>query len=139
MDASVRKRWLRLSLIGVGYFVIGSVFGALAGRAATNSLRFTWNRLAFFASGIIFMIHIGHEHFRLRNSPLITAAHVSLAVAIGAFALALMANIHDLGSATGYRPRMLIALGAWPLITALPAFIVALILTAGLSLKRKSS
>ncbi len=38
-----------------------------------------------------------------------------LAVAFGAFALALMANVHDLGSSAGYRPRMLIALVAWPL------------------------
>ena len=59
----------------------------------------------------------------------------SAAVALGAFALALAANIHDLGSASGYRPRMLIALVAWPLLTAVPAFIVALVLAAGISVK----
>ena len=59
------------------------------------------------------------------------------AVAFGAFALALAANIHDLGSASGYRPRMLIALVAWPLLTGVPAFIVALVVAAGLGLKRR--
>jgi len=33
---------------------------------------------------------------------------------------------------------MLVALPAWPLLTGVPAFIVALIVTAGLTLGRKS-
>ena len=39
-------------------------------------------------------IHIGLEHFGLRNSPRKTALHVSLSVAPGAFSLAAPANIH---------------------------------------------
>jgi hypothetical protein len=85
---------------------------------------------------MVFAAHIAHEHFRLHNTPRPTAWHTSLAVAFGAFALAVAANIHDLGSASGYRPRMLIALVAWPLLTAVPAFIVALVVAAGLGLKR---
>ena len=136
MDASDRKHWLRLFFVGVIYFVIGIVFGAFASGAATNAMRITWNRLAFLLSGVIFMVHIGHEYFRLRHSPRITATHAAVAVAIGAFLLALLANIHDLGSASGYRPRMLIALAAWPLLTAVPAFIVALVVTTGISFGR---
>jgi len=140
MDASDRKRWLRaVVLLGVLYCVIGIAFGLFARWAASNSMRETWNRLAFVASGIVFAIHIGYEHFRLRNSPRITAWHASLAVALGALGLALSANIHDLWSPAGYRPRMLIALVAWPLLTAVPAFIVALVLAAGLNLGRRSS
>lgn len=126
-------------LLGVVYFVIAIVFGEFASRAASNSMRETWNRLAFLASGIAFAVHIGYEHFRLGNSPRITASHASIAVAIGAFALALSANIHDLWSASGYRPRMLVALVAWPLLTAGPAFIVALVVVAGLNLRRRST
>jgi len=140
MDASDRKRWLRAAvLLGVVYFVIAIAFGEFASRAASNSMRETWNRLAFLASGIAFAVHIGYEHFRLGNSARITALHTSIAVAIGAFALALSANIHDLWSASGYRPRMLIALVAWPLLTAVPAFIVALVVAAGLNLRRRSN
>lgn len=138
MDPSDRKRWLRaVLLIGVIYFVIGIAFGALAHRAGSNSMRETWNRLAFLAFGIVFAVHIGYEHFRLRNSARITATHASMAVAVGAFALAVSANIHDLGSDAGYRLRMLIALVAWPLLTAVPAFIVSLVVAVGLSLRRR--
>jgi hypothetical protein len=126
-------------LLGVVYFVIAVGFGAFAASAASNSMRVNWNRLAFLASGVAFAVHIGYEHFRLRNSPRITASHTSIAVAIGAFALALSANIHDLRSASGYRPRMLIALVAWPLLTAVPAFIVALVVAALLTLRRRST
>ena len=140
MDASDRKRWLRaVLLLGVVYFVIAIAFGEFASRAASDSMRETWNRLAFLACGVAFAVHIGYEHFRLGNSPRITASHASIAVAVGAFALALKANIHDLGSASGYRPRMLIALVVWPLLTAVPAFIVALVVAAGLTLRRAST
>lgn len=138
MDASDRKRWLLLAvLVGAVYFVIAIAFGELASRAASESARETWNRLAFLASGIAFAVHFGYEHFRLGNAARVTAWHASIAVALGAFALALKANIHDLGSATGYRPRMLIALVAWPLLTGVPAFLVALIAAAGLGLRRR--
>jgi hypothetical protein len=135
-----RKRWLpAVLLLSAVYFVIAIVFGELASRAASDSLRETWNRLAFLVSGIAFAAHIAYEHFRLGNGPRITASHTSIAVAVGAFALALKANIHDLASASGYRPRMLVALVAWPLLTAVPAFFVALLVAAGLTLRRGST
>jgi hypothetical protein len=84
----------------------------------------------------VFAAHIAHEHFRIHNPPRQTALRTSGAVALGTFVLAIAANLHDLGSPTGYRPRMLIALVAWPLLTAVPAFLVALVVTAGLGLKR---
>jgi hypothetical protein len=77
--------------------------------------------------------HIGYEHFRLNTSPRVTALHAAMAVALGAFLLAVAANIHDLGSASGYRPRMLIALVAWPLLTGVPAFLFALAVAAVLA------
>ena len=101
MDSSDRKRWLRaVVLLGVLYCVIGLAFSAFARWAAFNSMRENWNRLAFVACSIAFAIHIAYEHFRLRNSPRITAWHASLAVAVGALGLALSANIHDLWSPT---------------------------------------
>lgn len=60
-------------------------------------------------------------------------------VALGAFALALMANFHDLGSATVYRPRMLVALVAWPLLTGVPAFGVALVVAFGLGMTQRNN
>jgi len=117
-------------LVGVLYLGIGLISSALAGRAATESLQFAWRLSAFILSGMALTAHVVYEHFRLRNTAWPTAWHAAVGVAIGGFGLALAANIHDLGSATGYRPRMLIALAAWPLLTAVPAFIVALVMAA---------
>ena len=50
---------------------------------------------------------------------------VALGVAMGAFGLAAAATIHALTTGN-YRVAYLFALVAWPAITALPAFLVAL-------------
>jgi hypothetical protein len=137
MEDSGRQRWLSTGiLVGVLYLTVGIASIALAGAAASNQMRSFWRLSAFVISAVVFAAHIVYEHFRLRNTARPTAWHASAAVAFGAFALALVANIHDLRSASGYRPRMLIALVAWPLLTAVPAFIVALVVAAGLGLKR---
>jgi hypothetical protein len=54
------------------------------------------------------------------------AWRAAAAVALGALLLALMANIHEVLTAPSFRPRMLTALVLWPLLTGLPAFLVAL-------------
>jgi peptidoglycan/LPS O-acetylase OafA/YrhL len=134
MKASASKPWIRAAiLVGVAYFVVGMVFGALAKPAATDQVRFMWRLAAWVASAGVFAAHIGYEHFRTNNSPRPTARHAAMAVALGAFLLALAANIHDLGSPLGYRPRMLIALIAGPLLTGAPAFLVALAAAAVLA------
>ena len=139
MEASDRKRWRRAAiLLGAVYFVFGIAFAALAGSSGSNSMRETWNRLGFVASAVAFAIHIGYEHFRLRNSRLTTASHVSIAVALGAFALALNANVHGYRVGSSNQRLLAFALIAWPAITAIPAFVVALIAAAGLTLVRRN-
>jgi hypothetical protein len=120
VDASGRTSWILTALlIGVVYFLIG--------RGSTlPDNQGLWRLAAWLASAAVAATHVGYELFRLNNSARATAMHASVAVAFGAFALAVAANIHDLGSASGYRPRMLVALVAWPVLTAVPAFIVAL-------------
>jgi hypothetical protein len=136
MDDSGRQRWLITTIfVGLLYLAVGIASAALAGAAASNQMQFSWRLSAFVISAVVFAAHIAYEHFRLRNTARLTAWHASVAVAFGAFALALVANIHDLRSASGYRPRMLIALAAWPLLTAVPAFIVALVVAVGLRMK----
>jgi hypothetical protein len=79
-------------------------------------------------SAIGYAAHIAYERFRLGNSPGSAALHVAFAVALGAFGLAVGANIHSLstGSTNQHRQLLLLSLGIWPVITALPAFLVAL-------------
>ncbi len=140
MDTSSRQRWLRtVILVGVVYLVVGLVFGAFARWSASNQMRVTWRLLAFLTSAIAFAIHIGYEHFRLGNSPLITASHASMAVAIGAFALAVAANVHGQQVGSSHQHVLLFALVAWPVLTAVPAFAVALVAAAALALRRRGT
>lgn len=139
MEHATRQRWVGpVILAGVLYPAIGIASAALAGAAASHQMQFFWRLSAFGVSGVVLAAHVAYEHFRLRNSAQVTAWHASLGAAIGGLLLALMANIHDLGSASGYRPRMLVALIAWPLLTAVPAFIVALVVAAVLGLKPRA-
>ena len=126
-------------LLGAVYFVFGVAFAAFASRSASHSMRETWNRLGFLASAVAFALHIGYEHIRLRHAPLITAAHGSIAVALGALALAVSANVHGYRVGSGNQRLLAFALVAWPAITAVPAFVVALVVAAGLTFGRWST
>jgi len=140
MDASVRQRWVRaVILVGLVYFVVGIAFGTFANWSASNQMRVAWRLSSFLLSAVAFAIHIGYEHFRLGNSPLITASHASMAVAAGAFALAVAANVHSLWVASSNHGLLAFALVAWPALTAIPAFVVALVAAAGLGLRRRST
>jgi uncharacterized protein (DUF486 family) len=138
MDTSSRQRWLAtVLLLGAVYLVIGLAFGTFASWSTSNQMRVTWRVLAFLTSGVAFAVHIGYEHFRLGNSPLVTASHASVAVALGAFALAVAANVHGLWVASRQQGLLAFALVAWPVLTAIPAFVVALVAAAGLGLRRR--
>lgn len=133
------KGWLRVAiLLGAVYFVFGIAFAAFASWSGSSSMRETWNRLGFVASAIAFAVHLGYEHFRLRNSVLITAWHVAIAVALGAFALAVKANVHGYRVGSSNKGLLAFSLLAWPALTAVPAFVVALVAAAGLGLRRRN-
>ncbi len=129
MDASRRHAWVRAALLlGVVYFLVGRLFALPA-----NHVR-VWRLAAWIVSGGAYAAHIGYEHFRLRDSPRLAASHVAMAVAIGAFALAVAGMIHSLSAASAIRPTWLLALVLWPTVTAVPAFIGAFV--AGALLRR---
>jgi hypothetical protein len=122
-----RHRWqYTVVLAGALYFAVGYASVVLAGAAGSAQATLYWRWAAFAISGVIFAFHIARELFRLRASAVQTAWRAAAGVAIGAFGLALAANLHELSSAAAFRPRMLTALVAWPLLTAVPAFLVAL-------------
>ena len=128
MDAS-RQAWLRAAvLVGVAYFLIGKVFALPA-----NGLRF-WRLAAWVASGGVYAAHIAYEHYRLGSSPRVGASHIAVAVAIGAILLAVAGLLHSLSTASAVRPTWLLALVVWPAVTAIPAFLGALV--AGVVLAR---
>jgi hypothetical protein len=130
MDAPYRREWIRAAfLVGAVYFLIGRVFA--------NHVH-AWRLAAWMVSGVAYAAHISYEHFRLRNPPRLAALHVAVAVAIGAFGLAVAGMIHSLSTALTIRPVWLLAIVVWPAVTALPAFLVALVAGAILSRRRRS-
>ncbi len=132
MDISGRP-WIRaMILVAVAYAVIGIGFGTLASLADAHHVRL-WRLAAWVASGVVAVAQIAYEHFRLGSSPRSTAWHAAGAVALGAFGLGLAANIHWLVASAHGQRSPLIALVAWPVITAVPAFLAALILAAVLA------
>src|SRR5881392_2431277 len=130
MDVSGRRLWVRaMILVAVSYVVIGIGFAALA---KSDHMRL-WRLAAWVASALVAVAHIGYEHYRLGSSPRPTALHAAGAVALGAFGLALAANVHWFLARTPGQHPPLLALPVWPVITALPAFLVALAAAAVLA------
>ena len=104
------------------YLVVGVAF---PNPAAANKTQFMWRLAAWLTCLLAFAIHIGLEHFNLRNSPRKTSLHAAASVALGAFGLAAAANIHALTAGTGNQRLLALALVLWPLITDVPAFLAA--------------
>lgn len=122
----MNKQWLRTAVVfGIGYIAVGIVTAELSKSASSDNLGLVWRWTAWVLGLFAFGAHLLIEHFRLHNAPRAAAWHASLGVAIGGFGIAAAANIHELMSAHAYRPLLAVALVAWPVLTALPAFVVA--------------
>jgi hypothetical protein len=126
-----QNNWIRITVLGVVYFVIG--YGStLFDQPFSGQVHF-WRLAAWVASALVYFAHFAYEYGHLRNSPATTAIHVGLAVAIGGFFLAAAAMTHA-ALVTEHAPfrRFLVALVAWPLITGVPAFLVTVVIAAAL-------
>ena len=108
--------------LGVLYALVGILFAM-----PTSHVR-VWRLAAWGVSAAAFAAHIAYEHFRMRSPTLSGALRVAAAAALGAFGLAVGANLHALSVASTdqHRRLLLLALAIWPVLTALPAFLVAL-------------
>ena len=114
--------------VAVVYGVAGLLFGRLAGQAASAQVRDGWRWAAWIVSAAAFGAHIVYCQLRLRYSARVTALYVASATGLGAFALAVAANVHALTTSAHAPPVLLmLSLAIWPIMTALPAFAVALI------------
>src|SRR5215831_16285962 len=123
MSAARCQAWFfPLVVVGAVYAVVGIVFALPATHVRA------WRLAAWAVSGVAYAIHVAYECFRLRNSSLTAALHVALAVALGAFGLAVGAVAHSVSATTSSEHQRLVrlALVTWPLITGLPAFLVGL-------------
>ena len=124
MSVQTNLRWpVATILAGMSYGFIGIVF-------AISSFHVrAWRMAAWIISGAIYVTHIAYERYGLHNSRLATALHASIAVALGAFLLAVGATVHA-AMVPAHAPywQYAVAFVMWPLITAVPAFLVALVL-----------
>ena len=130
MPESTCRPWIMTAvLLGIFYASVGIVFAI-----PTDHVK-SWRLAAWVISALAYGFHICYERFRLRNPPLSAALHVAYAVALGAFGLTVGANVHSLAvaSTSGHRHLLLLALGIWPVITSLPAFLIALAATSVLA------
>jgi len=95
MTKIANQSWLRVAiLIAFVYPVVGITFAAFGNLSISHQTLVAWRLAAWLVSGVAFLVHLWYEHFWLRNSPSRAALHVSVAVALGAFALAVWVNVH---------------------------------------------
>lgn len=120
-------------LFGIFYVAVGLISSALSGAAGSRQLSFVWRFGAYVVSAIAFAIHVRHEYVTGRSAPTTAALHAATGVALGAFFLAAAALVHAQIVGGPNPVGHVIALVAWPAITAIPAFIVALAATAVLA------
>jgi hypothetical protein len=128
-----------LLLVGLVYLAAGLLFGLLSGRAGSHQGVVAWRLAAWVLSAVAFGGHILYEQLRLGSSHRNTAFHAAGAAALGAFGLAVAANVH---ARMVHEPQHAVALGLslviWPLLAALPAFLVALVAAVVLARVRRS-
>lgn len=120
-------------LTGAAYVVVGVGTAALSRIASTPASAKTWRLAAWLLSLAIFATHFFVERNR-RLRPSSVAARVALAVAIGALGVAVLGPVRAHWSEAGRLRLALLSIVAWPVITGVPAFVVALI--GGLALDR---
>ena len=123
MAAPTERSGLRTILVGMTYAVVGVAFAIPASSANSDRGRVAWRLAAWAASAAIFAAHVAWERLRLGGSPRRVAWRVSAAVAIGAFALAARINVRAAGSHRS-GARSALALVVFPVVTAVPAFVV---------------
>jgi hypothetical protein len=116
---------------GAVYFIVAYVSIPLA-TGSSAQVR-GWRLTAWALSAVNFAAHIMFEQRRVRSTPASTALYVAVAVAIGAFGLALAAWVRAVITGTGKPVSLGIAMVVWPIITAVPAYGVALLAAAVLT------
>jgi xanthine/uracil permease len=115
-----------LLMAGVAYFLVGMGTAMLAGMASSSGAVKGWRLAAWLLSLGVFCVHFAIERRGDRRA-LAVAARVALAVAIGALLVAAFGPVRTHWGEPSRLKLAVLSLVAWPLLTGLPAFLVALI------------
>jgi hypothetical protein len=117
--------WMLL-MAGVAYFLVGAGTSMLAGMASSPGAVKGWRLVAWLLSLGVFGVHFARER-RHQDRALAVAVRVALAVAIGALGLAAFGPLRTHWGEPSRLKLAVLSLVAWPLLTGVPAFFVALI------------
>ena len=119
MNTTTSSSWVPATvLVGVFYAFVGTLFALPVSHVQA------WRLAAWIMCAAVYVAHIVYQRVRTSSPPRSTAVHAALAVALGAFLLAASAVIHSLWVQSGNLTLLLIALVLWPVMTAVPAFLV---------------
>jgi hypothetical protein len=125
------RRWAGIAaIVGAVYAAIGLWF---PNPAAPSEHQFAWRLAAWIVSGVVFAGHIAWEQLGAHSPVRATALRATLAAALGAFLLAAVAGVRAWLHGSERLVLHVIALVAWPLLVAIPAFLVALAAAAVLA------
>ena len=133
LSPAPRRRIATILLAGAAYVLAGTGTAALSRFASSPASAKTWRLAAWLLSLAIFAIHFFIERNR-RLRPSSVAARVAIAVAIGALGVAVLGPVRAHWGDAGRLKLALLSIVAWPVITGVPAFVVALI--GGVALDR---
>lgn len=128
IQPSGTKQLRIILVIGMVYCITGVISGILAGQARSHTMVVVWRLASWLVCSLIFASHILWQHYRFNYSPGKTALHTSSAAAIGAFGLAVAANIHAQSVHSDNRLMLGLSLAIWPVLVMVPAFIAAFVL-----------
>jgi len=124
----VRRLWIALA-VGASYALVGLAASAMSGRASSPPGRTAWRLAAWAASVGAFLVQVVVGRARLRIPARSAAADAALAAALGALVLAAVAIARSIAhGALG--PRLALALVLWPVLVAIPAFVIGFGLAA---------
>ena len=112
-------------LAGIAYILVGTATAAFAGMASSPSGVKGWRLVAWLLSLAVFSFHFVVERRRATRGVSLAVA-VALGVAIGALGVAALGPVRSHWGDKSRLKLALLSLVAWPLLTGIPAFLVAL-------------
>ena len=115
-----------LLLAGAGYIVASTIPPVLAGMSPRPVPAQWWRIAAWVLSLVVFAWHLAAER-RRRTRPLRGALYVAFAVALGAAGVAALGPLRAHWGEPARLRLILLSVVAWPLLTGIPAFLVALL------------
>ena len=113
-------------LAAAAYVLIGTGTSLLGAAVSSSAAGKAWRLAAWLLSLVVFGVHFAIERDRHPRRVRV-AARVALAVAIGAFGVAALGPIRTHWGEPARLKLVLLSLVAWPVLTGVPAFVVALL------------